>query len=279
MDVADPVFVTGGGGTRIATYQYGNDSGRPLVFVHGFNQCHLCWRRQFESPLSANYRMIGVDLRGHGNSDKPLAAEAYSDQAVWAADIAAVIDELALERPVLIGWSYGGHVLNAYLGAHGGAGLAGLAYVGAITVAGPDLTAGLYLDETRALMQNLVSADAYQAMAAVRAFVDLCFEVPPDRADLEEILAYNMIVPCEVRRALRNRTIDAADILAAIDIPTLVIHGACDRVVLPASARSIASQVKTSRLSLYDGIGHAPFHEASDRFNRELGDFADALGT
>jgi len=273
MTIPEPVFVTGGLGTRIATYEYGNPDGPPILFIHGFNQCHLCWEKQFAGPLAEDFRLVALDLRGHGNSGKPEDPSAYTDQAVWGADVHAAIAGLGLERPVIAGWSYGGHVINGYVETYGTDAVAGLVYVGAITVAGNDKAAAMYLPETRAVMKDLADADAYRAMDSVEAFIELCFATPPDERTWRRIVAYNMLVPVHVRRAMRTRVIDADDVLRSIRCPIQVVHGAEDRIVLPASGRHIADLAPGAALSLYEGIGHCPFYEAAERFNAELGGF------
>ncbi|WP_163579551.1 alpha/beta fold hydrolase, partial [Klebsiella pneumoniae] len=78
-------------------------------------------------------RIITFDLRGHGLSDKPAAREAYQPAKVWADDVKAVIEATGVERPVLVGWSYAGRVMADYLLVHGGARVAGLNFVNAVT--------------------------------------------------------------------------------------------------------------------------------------------------
>ena len=56
--------------------------------------------------LEQRFRLITPDLRGHGRSDKPRPPETYTDGRRWAEDIAAIIDGLEVERPVLLAWSY-----------------------------------------------------------------------------------------------------------------------------------------------------------------------------
>ena len=59
--------------------------------------------------------MVTYDLRGHGNSDKPLEPERYRDSKAWGDEVQAVMDATGLKRPVLVGWSYGGRVMADYL--------------------------------------------------------------------------------------------------------------------------------------------------------------------
>ena len=55
----------------------GNSSGRPILFIHGISQCWLTWSRQLSSDLAEDYRLVAVDMRGHGLSDRPR--EGYAD--------------------------------------------------------------------------------------------------------------------------------------------------------------------------------------------------------
>src|SRR2546422_10585559 len=96
--------VTGGGGAQIHIVEGGNPSGRPIVFIHGFSQCWLAWSRQMDSELADDYRLVAMDMRGHGLSDKPEAG--YADSTLWADDPGAAIDMLSLEQPLVCGWPH-----------------------------------------------------------------------------------------------------------------------------------------------------------------------------
>lgn len=96
--------VAGGGGIRLHLVETGNPTGRPILFLHGFSQCCLAWNRQMESDLANDYRLVAVDPRGHGLSDKPR--DAHGDSKLWADDINAAFQALGLDHPILSGWSY-----------------------------------------------------------------------------------------------------------------------------------------------------------------------------
>src|SRR5215210_6165010 len=116
--------VTGGGGCRLYVEETGNPDGRPILFIHGFSQCRLSWSRQLGSDLADDFRLVAIDNRGHGRSDKPR--DAYGDSKLWADDIQAVITTLRLERPILCGWSYGGVIICDYVRHHGEAQIGGI---------------------------------------------------------------------------------------------------------------------------------------------------------
>jgi non-heme chloroperoxidase len=97
--------VGGGGGLRLHVREWGREDGPAILFSHGWSQNHLCWAMQYESALTDAFRLVAYDLRGHGMSEAPLGPEHYADAELWADDLAAIMDELRLERPVLVGWS------------------------------------------------------------------------------------------------------------------------------------------------------------------------------
>ena len=84
-----------------------------------------------------------------------------------------------------------------------------------------------------------------------------------------------MTVPAEVREALRARELDVMDVYAATMVPMLVSHGRDDAIVLPAMAQELLERCPAATASWYDGVGHAPFWEAADRFDSELAALAD----
>src|SRR5215207_944789 len=97
--------IAGGGGIRLHVVEAGDPRGQAILFIHGFSQCSLAWSRQLGSDLGRQYRLVAMDMRGHGASDKPR--DAYGDSKLWADDVYAVIRELGLDQVILCGWSYG----------------------------------------------------------------------------------------------------------------------------------------------------------------------------
>jgi non-heme chloroperoxidase len=267
-----PIPVTSPDGVALAAYAWGNPQGREVVFIHGYSQCHLSWRRQMDdATLAAEFRMVAYDLRGHGSSDQPLARERYRDDRLWADDLAAVIAAAGLKRPALVAWSYGGRVVADYVRFHGQDGIAGINYVAAITKSdrafwGPELK----------LTAEMAANDLAVNVRASRRFVHACFAGRPAGEEMDATLAYTMVVPAKVRALVMGRTRDEGDILGELRVPVLVTHGTMDRIILLAAGRYTAAQVPGARLSLYDGVGHSPFFEDPTRFNRELAAFVRA---
>jgi pimeloyl-ACP methyl ester carboxylesterase len=267
--------VHGGGGVELRVDETGDRDGRPIVFIHGFSQCRLCWRRQL-APGSGleRFRLVALDNRGHGDSERPV--DAYGDSKLWADDIAAVIEELGLDHPVLVGWSYGGVIIADYVSIHGEDAIAGTDWVAAVyQLGGPVVPV---LDERFvALVPGFYSTDADESRTALSSFMRLCVYDEPAPEDFFFALGYNTIVSPNVRQALFARTLDHTDTLRGMTRPALVTHGVEDAVVRIASAEAIAEAIPNAELSRYERVGHAPFIEAPERFNAELATFVDRL--
>jgi non-heme chloroperoxidase len=264
--------VRGGSGVGLHAREWGNPDGSAIVFVHGWSQCDLCWRAQVDSPLAARFRMVTFDLRGHGTSERPPAPGGYLEERLWADDVAAVLDQLAVERPVLVGWSYGGFVIGDYLRAYGEGSIAGIDLVGAAVRLSPPtfehIGPGFLENAPEGCVPDLATN-----IAAIQRFLRRSTVRPlPDEA-WNTALSWNMAVPPEVRGALIARRVDGDDVLRRLTVPVLVTHGRQDEIILPSMAEHVLDVCPTAVASWYDGVGHMPFLEDAERFNRELADF------
>src|SRR5262245_39863349 len=166
-------MVTGGAGVRLHLTETGNPSGRPLLFIHGFSQCSLAWQRQMQSDLADTFRLVALDLRGHGLSDKPR--DGYADSRLWADDINAVINTLDLERPVLCGWSYGPLVILDYIRHYGEAQIGGINIVGGITKLGSEAAMAALDPRFVSCVPGFFSSDAEESVRALEALLTACF--------------------------------------------------------------------------------------------------------
>lgn len=97
------------GAVKLRAYDYGNPEAPSMVIVHGMQDFALALEPLAEA-FRTSYRVVSFDLRGHGDSDKPGV---YSFGHLEA-DLLAVIAQLGLERPVLVGHSLGGHLVTQF---------------------------------------------------------------------------------------------------------------------------------------------------------------------
>jgi non-heme chloroperoxidase len=262
--------VQGGGGLRLHVREWGRPDGPPILLIHGLSQNHLCWAKQYHSALADEFRLVAYDLRGHGMSQAPLEPGHYADGQLWADDLAAIIEQLGLDRPVLVGWSYGGFVISDYLRAHGQDRIGAIDLVGGVVTLGQAAFGTLigpgFLDH----FPGVTADDLPTNILGMRALVKGWPARPYPPEEVETLLCSAMTVPARIRANLGAREIDGDDVLRALEVPLLVSHGRADTVVLPAMAEHVLTICPVAEASWYDGVGHTPFLEDPERFNREL---------
>lgn len=264
-------WCTGKDSVRLASSESGGEHDPPIVFVHGFSQSRLCWKRQFAGDLVKRYRLISYDLRGHGFSDKPAVVADYALRQIWANDLHAILDQAEVVRPVLVAWSFGVEVVRDYLHYFGDRDLAGIVFVaGRATPA--DVGAGLS-DE----VPGLCSEDLAANIAATIRFVRNCSLTPLAADDLLEFVAFNCMASLAARVGIRQRPAVPPDELSAVTVPALIIHGDDDRVIKPEAAARLAAHLADVRIECYADCGHLPFIEQQDRFEADLTAFCDRV--
>jgi pimeloyl-ACP methyl ester carboxylesterase len=277
-ELADQVkhhTVTGGAHARLHVVETGNPCGRPLLFLHGLSQSWFSWRRQLCSDLSGEYRLVALDLRGHGESDKPR--DGYGDSTVWADDVRAVMRELALDQPVLCGWSYGPLVMLDYIRTYGEDAISGCVFVDALTRLGSDAALAVLTPELLSLVPGLFSTDVDESVRTLESFVRLCFLHPPTTEELYLMLGYNVAVPPHVRQALFSRSVDNDDVLACLGKPVMVVHGADDAIVRPTIVEQHAAALQNAQTCVMPNAGHSPFWDDAQTFNEHLRTFCTRL--
>ena len=170
-----------------------------------------------------------------------------------------MIEQCNLERPALVGWSYGGFVICDYLRAYGDDAIS------AINLVGAAVTLNERFDDIGpAFLANAPAGadpDLPTRITALRRFWHAMTAGPLDPAELETGLCGSISVPPQVLGALISRQIDSDDVLSRLGVPVLVTHGRRDQIVLPSMAEHILRACPTATASWYDGAGHAPFIE------------------
>ena len=268
-------MVVGGGGVQLQALETGNAKGRPIVFIHGFSQCGMAWTRQLASDLSDNFRLVAVDLRGHGLSAKPPGS--YGDSKMWADDIHAVIRALDLDHPVLCGWSYGPLVILDYIRHYGDDDIRGANFVGGVTKLGSEEAASVLTNDFLRLIPGFFSVDAQESVLALTSLVRMCFASDLSNEEFYLMLGYNVSVPPYVRQGLFSRSIDNDDLLPKIRKPVLITHGSADAVVSLAVIDRQMNRIANTQKHVMANGGHACFWDDPAAYNQRLRKFVEAV--
>ena len=234
--------------------------GRPLVLVHGWATSGRALLGLAEA-VGGRARVLLPDLRGHGRSPPPAGPFSLEDHG---ADVASLVSDLGLERPVLAGWSMGAEVALAAacrLQAQGipVGGLALLAATARFTSA-EGYPHGLSAREVEGLSARL----SLHPEKALSRFFAACFakgELPPEeRKRAEGTLAAeppHLAAAQGALRALAEGDFRAA--AGAIAAPALLLHGEQDAIVPEGASRFLSRALRQARRVTLPGAGHAPF--------------------
>jgi pimeloyl-[acyl-carrier protein] methyl ester esterase len=231
-------------------------SGIPVVLVHGWSFSSAVFSDEI-GILSRTHRVIAPDLRGHGRS----SAGAFTLRHL-AEDVARLVERLALDRPILAGWSLGAQVVLAALPLVRARVSAAVLVSGTprFTV-GDGWTHGLPARSVEVLAQR-VRRDPSRALA--RFFDGMFAEGELDEAGRGRAACARAAIPLPDPEAAAA----GLDLLAREDlrpglprlgVPTLLVHGERDPICPPAASRAMAVAIPGARLCVLPGVGHAPF--------------------
>ena len=238
-----------------------------VLLAHGNSMCKEAFDRQFDSPLATIYRMIAVDLPGHGASEHAALARDSSYTLGGLADaLLDVLVALDASDAIVCGWSLGGHVALEMMSRS--AALGGAFLVCTPPVApGPDALAAFKPDPALALLgREFMSAqDATHLLARL-------FPGGAPRFALEALQRTDgRARRIFVESFLAGHGADPRPLLDRDERPVGLLIGELDPLVEPAFLASVpAAGVWRGRPVVISGAGHAPFWEAPDAFNAAL---------
>lgn len=240
--------------------------GEPIVFLHGWPFNHKMFEYQYNYFLPRGYRIIGIDLRGFGDSDLVIEEYGYD---TFADDVRAVIEALKLQDTILVGFSMGGAIAARYMARHEGYGVRKLLLISA---AAPQFTKrawylyGLKREEVTAMIE-LTQMDRPKM---VQEFVKKMFheKVYATYRDWLISLAWEASSYGTILSALAMREETVRSDLSKITVPTLICHGEKDRIMPFEFAAEMASLIPQSLVLTFDRSGHAIFHDETEKLNR-----------
>ncbi len=259
-------------GVQIFCKDYG--SGKPVILIHGWPLSNEMWEYQIETLVENNFRVIAYDRRGFGKSSQPWNGYDFD---TMTDDLKAIIDKLALEDVTLVGFSMGGGEVVRYFSRHAGKKVSKAILVSAVPP---------FMLKTEDNPEG-VPQEAFDKMAkAMRddriGFLDdfgkTFFGVGLLNKSLSAPLLeyYRMLCAFASPRATLQcatafATTDFREEMAALKVPTLIIHGEKDQTVpIGISSEKSAQLIPDCRYVIYEGSPHGLFYTDKDRLNKDL---------
>jgi pimeloyl-ACP methyl ester carboxylesterase len=257
-------------GNTIAVYESGG-SGAAVLLIHGNSADAQTFRRQSGGDFGDNHRVVALDLPGHGNSSAAANPETTYSISGYAGIVVEVLQCLKLARPIIVGWSLGGHI--ALEAADLLPDAAGFFIYGAPPLGIPPAMEQAFLPNpgSAAFFSPTVSEEQASALAA--AILKPGANVPP--------LFREAIHNTDGRvRALLGASIGAASykdevqIVANMRTPLAFVSGAEEQLVNIDYFRSLTiPSLWRGEVQIIENAGHAPHWEQPEKFNALLGEF------
>jgi pimeloyl-ACP methyl ester carboxylesterase len=249
--------------------------GRPLLLLHGLMANRSFFREQ--RPLAADFRLIAIDLRGHGESTGGAEAPTI---ARLANDVGELADHLELHDSIGLGWSLGATVLWHLL-----TGPAAHRFAAAVVV---DMTPRVLNDGawslglSREVCEGRAAAIAEDYAAFTAGAGAAIFAQPLDDSSgtlaawaAAEFARTDPAVTGALWASLVEE--DARPLLARITRPTLVVHGANSHLYGSDTADHLVAALPNARAVQFDRSGHSPHLEQPELFNQTIKEFAATL--
>jgi pimeloyl-ACP methyl ester carboxylesterase len=247
-------------------------TGPAIVLVHGNSSAARSFQHQLDGPLGDKYRVVAIDLPGHGQSANAVDPAATYTLPGYAAVVAGIAQQLGLEQAVFVGWSLGGHIIleaTAQLPRAAGWLIYGTPPIGFPPAMGeaflphPAMVATFKGDLTEAEMAAYVAAFFKPGTTEIpESFMaDVRRTDPQARA-------------CHGARFGPNGYKDEIQIVANLTVPLAVVQGEQEQLVNAAYLRGLSMPTLWRKsLQIIPNAGHAPHWEQPDKFNALLAAF------
>ncbi len=252
-------------------------AGRPVVLIHGWPLSGESWSEQVPALQAAGYRVITYDRRGFGRSDKPLTGYTYD---TLTEDLQALLTELDLHDVTLVGFSMGGGEVARYVSTYGTERLHSVVFASAVTpfmLTSPGNPDGpLDAKQAASMAAGLTANQEKFYDDFTTEFFSVDGELKVTEQQRQDALALTR--QADKKAALACMTAfgstDFRDDLAAVSLPTLVVHGDGDATVpFEGSGKRTHEAVAQSELHVIAGGPHGVNVSHADEFNRVLLDF------
>ena len=248
---------------RPIAFERAGSGGAAVVLLHGYvGDGPATWRRQLEA-LSDEYTVVAWDAPGAGASADP--PESFG-MAGYADCLAGFIAALGLDRPHVVGLSFGGALALAFAARHPGIARTLVVVSGYAGWAGslPPLEAEQRLDQALALSR-------LPPTQVVDALLPTMFAITPDPATVERFAAsLRAVHPQGFRAMARAAAEDLRDALPDIDVPTLLVYGDRDVRAPSPVPEDLHAAITGSELVVLQGVGHVVNLEVPQRFDDTL---------
>jgi non-heme chloroperoxidase len=248
--------------------------GRPVVLIHGWPLSDEMFEYQYNDLINNDYRVIGITLRGFGQSSKPYGLYDYD---VHARDIKKVLDRLDIKKALLGGFSMGGSIAIRYVSLYKAAHVSRLALFGAaapIWTQRKDFPYNLQKSAVDALVEQNYKDRPKLLSDFAKIFSATETSLNEGIGNWLNGICISASSYATAKCLIALRDTDLRKDLTKIKIPTLIMHGKLDKICSFDLAEQMKAGISGSQLIPFENSGHSLFLEETEKFNAELIKFA-----
>ncbi|HET7553704.1 MAG TPA: alpha/beta hydrolase [Gemmatimonadaceae bacterium] len=260
-------------GIRVRVVESGSEEGEAVVMLPGWGCSAYAFRKNIGALAERGARVVAVELKGQGGSDKPLGEREYSVESLTRHTI-EVLDALGIEKATLVGLSLGG-LIAAHVALQEPERVKRLALLDPVGFGRVRLVglAQLFPTAMGAMLPRIAGRWAF-GLALHCAYGSLG---KPTARDVDEYFAPARDPAFVQTLWAQLHEVDwrllTADELSRLTMPLLVIFGCKDRLVSPRNAERLVREAPDGRAIFIEGAGHASPEEAPDEVNAALVEF------
>jgi pimeloyl-ACP methyl ester carboxylesterase len=255
-------------GVRLHYAEQGNPAGQPIILLHGYTDSWFSFSRVLPS-LDARYHVYALDLRGHGDSERPASGYKLSD---FATDVLAFMDEKGMKRATIVGHSMGSFIAQQ------------------LAILAPERVERLVLIGSATTLRNNTVLDLQKAVNTlddpvpakfVREFQAGTIYLPLPEEFMDTVVRESLKVPARVWRATMEGffATDYRSQLGRIKAPTLILWGERETIFPRPEQDSLVNSLANADLKVYPETGHALHWERPEQFVKDLEDFLKPAAT
>lgn len=242
--------------------------GHPVVLLHGWPLSNAMYEYQYTDLVAAGYRVIGISLRGFGQSDKSFGSYSYD---MHADDIKAVLTALSIQYATLGGYSMGGALAIRYMTRHQGAHVSKLALFSATapsSIQRANYPHSFFRAED---INGMIELSLTNRPLLIETFRKTYMaSLPNELATWLATISLEASPYATTQSLIAMRDADLRAELSDIDVPVAIFHGVNDTVNSFAGAEQLRSGLRQATIVPFENSGHILFYEEREKFNAEL---------
>jgi len=248
-----------------------------VVFIHGNSSAKETFHEQFKYFADSGYTLLAIDLPGHGQSSNSTDPSHDYTGPAYARFLSKVLNKLSIKRPIILGWSLGGHIAIEMQGQ--GYEIQGIGLMGTPPVGpGDEFYSLAFHNSEYAYVTGTPDVSHEEITGYTTDLYGSLIPIPPLFYDFAKRTDGAARFHMYDHWLSKIDGYDQREVVKQSSVPTFVVQGLKDKFISAEYLRTIEwGNLWQRTIFEMDGVGHAPFIEAPERYNPLLEQFLEDI--